>query len=50
MSTVRNADHIIVLADGVIIEQGTHDALLAQGKRYAELWQRQQLLDAIEAA
>ena len=50
VSTVRNADHIIVLADGVIIEQGTHDALLAQGKRYAELWQRQQLLDAIEAA
>lgn len=50
VSTVRNADHIIVLADGVIIEQGTHDTLLAQGKRYAELWQRQQLLDAIEAA
>lgn len=50
LSTVRNADHIIVLADGVIIEQGTHDTLLAQGKRYAELWQRQQLLDAIEAA
>ncbi|WP_337171583.1 ABC transporter ATP-binding protein [Gemmatimonas aurantiaca] len=50
VSAVREADHIIVLEDGAIVEQGTHDLLLELGGRYAALWQRQQLLDAIEAA
>lgn len=50
VSAVREADHIIVLEDGAIVEQGTHDLLLELGGRYAVLWQRQQLLDAIEAA
>jgi ATP-binding cassette subfamily B protein len=50
VSTVRDADHIIVLHDGGIVEQGTHEQLVAQNGRYADLLRRQQLLDAIEAA
>jgi len=42
LSTVVNADEIIVLDGGVIIERGRHDDLLAQGGAYATLWQRQQ--------
>jgi ATP-binding cassette subfamily B protein len=40
-STVRMADLIVVLHDGRIEEQGTHDALLAAGGRYAELFRLQ---------
>jgi ABC-type transport system involved in Fe-S cluster assembly fused permease/ATPase subunit len=32
------ADRIIVLADGAIAEQGTHDELIAAGGRYDEMW------------
>lgn len=42
LSTVVNADEIIVLDDGVIVERGRHAALLEQGGIYADLWQRQQ--------
>ncbi len=42
LSTVVNADEIIVLDGGVIIERGRHSDLLEQGGAYAELWQRQQ--------
>jgi len=38
LSTVRTADRIIVLRNGQIIEEGTHDGLLAQGGHYAELY------------
>lgn len=38
LSTVKNADRIIVLRKGEIIEQGTHDSLLAEGGHYAELY------------
>ena len=38
LSTVRNADRIIVLQTGKIIEEGNHDDLLAQGGHYAELY------------
>ncbi len=41
LSTVVDADRIVVLQNGVIVEEGRHDALLAQGGRYAALWQRQ---------
>jgi len=38
LSTVRNADQIIVLEHGEIVEQGTHDELLAMGGRYYQLY------------
>lgn len=50
VSAVRDADHILVLDDGRIVEQGTHEQLMRLGQRYMELLQRQQLLEAIEAA
>ncbi|HSY59828.1 MAG TPA: ABC transporter ATP-binding protein [Terriglobales bacterium] len=45
VSTVKNADQIVVLRDGRIIERGTHDELLALGGYYADLYQKQ-LLEA----
>ena len=40
-STVRMADHIIVLEEGKAIEAGSHDELVAQGGRYATLYEMQ---------
>lgn len=45
LSTVAEADLIVVLEKGEIAEQGSHDMLLAQGGRYAHLWQGQQSED-----
>jgi len=41
LSTVRNADLILVVRNGKIVEQGTHDDLLAKGGYYHELYTRQ---------
>ena len=37
LSTVRNADYIVVLDDGMVVETGTHDTLLARGGLYSQL-------------
>ena len=42
LSTVVDADQIIVLEAGEIVERGTHDDLIAKGGRYATMWARQQ--------
>lgn len=44
LSTVRNADRIIVVEDGIIKESGTHDELIAHNGVYAALCQTQQLI------
>jgi ATP-binding cassette, subfamily B, bacterial len=52
LSTIKNADRIIVLREGAIIEQGSHDSLMADGGHYAELYNtyfRHQSLDYLEA-
>lgn len=41
LSTVVDADNIVLLDRGTIIEQGTHEALLALDGRYAQMWHRQ---------
>ena len=41
LSTIRNADVILVLRDGDIVEEGTHEELLARGGFYAELYNSQ---------
>jgi ATP-binding cassette subfamily B protein len=41
LSTVANLDRIIVLSDGKIIEEGTHEELLKKNGAYKKLWSRQ---------
>lgn len=48
VSTVKDANQIIVLHAGKIIERGTHDELLAHGGEYAELYQKQLLEEELE--
>ena len=41
LSTVMNADRIIVISDGQIVESGNHDELIQQEGKYANLWSKQ---------
>ena len=41
LSTIQHADHILVIRDGDIVEQGTHDSLIQQNGVYAELYDSQ---------
>ncbi|MEE2930732.1 MAG: ABC transporter ATP-binding protein/permease, partial [Pseudomonadota bacterium] len=50
LSTVQNADEIVVLKAGQVIERGTHDALLAEKGEYADMWARQAKRDALAVA
>ncbi|WP_424933066.1 ABCB family ABC transporter ATP-binding protein/permease [Amaricoccus macauensis] len=50
LSTVADADKIIVLEKGVITEVGTHADLLAHRGRYASMWARQAAEQAVDAA
>jgi ATP-binding cassette subfamily B protein len=49
-SAVRNAEQILVLDGGDIVERGTHDELVARGGRYVELLMRQELEASLEEA
>ncbi|RMH49381.1 MAG: ABC transporter ATP-binding protein/permease, partial [Alphaproteobacteria bacterium] len=42
LSTVVDADRIVVMEAGAVVEAGTHEELLARGGRYARMWSRQQ--------
>ena len=48
ISSVKDADHIVVLMDGKIIEQGTHNELLNQNGFYAKLYHQQLLHRKLE--
>jgi len=41
LGTIKNADNIIVLKDGMVYEQGTHEELVEKGGLYAEMWNMQ---------
>jgi ATP-binding cassette subfamily B protein len=46
LSTVVDADQILVLEGGRVVEQGRHHQLLARGGLYAKMWERQQAAPA----
>jgi len=50
LTAVREADWILVLDGGRLVEQGTHEELVARGGRYWELLRRQQLEEELETA
>ncbi|HYC88989.1 MAG TPA: ABC transporter ATP-binding protein [Thermoanaerobaculia bacterium] len=48
VSSVKDADHIVVLDEGRIVERGTHDTLVERGGYYADLYRRQTIEDELE--
>jgi ATP-binding cassette, subfamily B, multidrug efflux pump len=50
ISTVRDADQILVLSDGQIVERGTHDELIEHDGLYAELHRKQLLEEELAAS
>ena len=49
-STVKNLDHIVVLDEGRIVEEGTHNTLLQMQGLYAEMYRRQLIGEELEDA
>ena len=41
LSTVKNADQIVVLENGKLLEEGTHQSLYKEGTSYYNMWQKQ---------
>ncbi len=50
LSTIADADRIVVLEAGRVTEEGTHDALMARGGRYAAMWDAQSAEDVTAEA
>jgi ATP-binding cassette subfamily B multidrug efflux pump len=48
MISIQNSDLIIYMDNGQIVEQGTHDELMAHNGRYATAWQRQRIKEKLE--
>ena len=48
LSTIRNADRILVMEDGVVLEDGSHDELMAARGRYHSLYTRQFLDESLD--
>ena len=49
LSTVIDADEIVVLEDGRVVERGSHTELLVLGESYARMWIRQQEAEKAKA-
>ena len=48
ISTVKDADHIVVLDEGRIVEQGTHEDLVEADGIYADMYRRQHLVEELD--